>query len=423
MPGRFPLASWRARLQRIQFRLQVQRELTCVLKKYIPERGNRPLFLTPDRPIPPTGVDPPIGRQEELMKRIVVCADGTWNMRDQLDESTGKRRPTNVTKLARAVLPRAGNGVDQIVFYDEGVGTSGGLDKLTGGAFGRGIERNVRDIYRFLSYNYEAGDEIFLFGFSRGAFTVRTLAGFMNRVGLLGKGDDYYVPDVYAAYESDEKPGSARWEQIFHNVKQRRECPSIRMIGVWDTVGSLGAPGLLGRVVNRDKYQYHDIALNRHVENAIHALAIDEQRSPFAPDLWKRPAGWQGQLEQAWFAGVHSNIGGGYTPDGLANEALHWVIEKAEALGLRFDANYLEFFAPVFYSELKDSMTVTYRAMGRNVREIGAHAADGESVHQSAVDRYNDAGCAYRPDNLKRYIDSGQARIVGTTRIERGRKP
>lgn len=357
------------------------------------------------------------------MKRIVICADGTWNVRDQLDEDTGKRRPTNVTKLARAVLPRAHDGVDQIVFYDEGVGTSGGLDKVTGGAFGRGIERNVRDSYRFLSYNYEEGDEIYLFGFSRGAFTVRTLAGFMNRVGLLDKGDDYYVPDVFSCYESDEQPGSERWKQCFHNVKVRRECPPIRMIGVWDTVGSLGAPGLLGRVLNRNKYKYHDITLNRHVENAIHAMAIDEQRAPFAPDLWIRPPDWQGRLEQAWFAGVHSNIGGGYTPDGLANEALHWVVEKAEALGLQFNTAYLNFFAPVYYSELKDSMTAAYRVMGRNIREIGKHRLHGEAVHQSALDRFNDARCAYQPSNLKAYIDSGEIRVVDTTRIERGHKP
>ncbi|HMM68434.1 MAG TPA: DUF2235 domain-containing protein [Dokdonella sp.] len=357
------------------------------------------------------------------MKRIVICADGTWNVRDQLDEATGKRRPTNVTKLARAVLPRARDGVDQIVFYDEGVGTSGGLDKVTGGAFGRGIERNVRDIYRFLSYNFEQGDEIYLFGFSRGAFTVRTLAGFMNRVGLLDKGDDYYVPDVFSCYESNDQPGSDRWVKCFHNVKTRRECPPIRMIGVWDTVGSLGAPGLLGSLVNRGKYKYHDITLNPHVANAYHALAIDEQRSPFAPDLWKRPADWQGQLEQAWFAGVHSNIGGGYTPDGLANEALHWMIEKAEGLGLQFNSAYLNFFAPVYYSELKDSMTAAYRMMGRNIREIGAHREHGEAVHRSAIDRFNDARCAYQPANLKRYVDGGQTRIVDTTRIERGHKP
>ena len=357
------------------------------------------------------------------MKRIVICADGTWNVRDQLDESTGKRRPTNVTKLARAVLPRGEDGVDQVVFYDEGLGTSGGIDKVTGGAFGRGIEHNVRDIYRFLIYNYEAGDEIYLFGFSRGAFTVRTLAGFMNRVGLLDKGDDYYVPDVYAAYESNEAVGSAGWEHVFRNVKVRRECPPIRMVGVWDTVGSLGAPGFLGKVVNRNKYKYHDIRLNQHIENAFHAMAIDEQRKPFALDLWRRPPDWKGQLEQAWFAGVHSNIGGGYTPDGLANEALHWMIEKAEGLGLKFNAAYLDFFAPVFHSELKDSMKMVYRAMGRNIREIGAYHDDGEAVHQSAVDRIGDPGCAYQPVNLQRYLDAGKVRIVDTTRIERGRAP
>ena len=354
------------------------------------------------------------------MKRIVVCADGTWNDRDQLDKKTGKRRPTNVTKLARAVLPRTSDGTDQIVFYDDGVGTSGGMDKVTGGAFGRGMELNVRQIYRFLSYNYEEGDEIYLFGFSRGAFTVRTLAGFMNKVGLLGKGDDYYVPEVFACYAANEGPGSARWVKAFHNVHSKCECPPIRMIGVWDTVGSLGAPGVLGRTISRGKYLYHDIALNPFIQNAFHALAIDEQRGPFAPDFWQRPAGWAGHLEQVWFAGVHSNIGGGYTPDGLANEALHWMIEKAEGLGVQFETDYLKFFAPVYHSVLQDSMTMTYRLMGRNIRELGAHREHGEAVHQSALDRLNDSKCDYQPANLKQYADSPDVRVADTGRIERG---
>src|SRR5687768_17262242 len=115
-------------------------------------------------------------------KRLVVCADGTWNIRDQEDKKSSKRRPTNVTKVARAVLPRAGDGTDQMVIYLEGVGTHGGLDKFTGGAFGHGIEDNVRSLYRSIVYNYVPGDEIFCFGFSRGAFTVRTLLGFMFHV-------------------------------------------------------------------------------------------------------------------------------------------------------------------------------------------------------------------------------------------------
>src|SRR5438552_1915600 len=132
------------------------------------------------------------------MKRIVICGDGTWNERDQLDKESQKRHPTNVTKVARAIRPRGSGGIDQIVYYHEGVGTSGGLHKFTGGAFGSGIELNIRQMYRFIVYNYEPNDEIYFFGFSRGAFTVRTLAGFMQKVGLIQKDDDYYVPEIYA---------------------------------------------------------------------------------------------------------------------------------------------------------------------------------------------------------------------------------
>jgi uncharacterized protein (DUF2235 family) len=178
------------------------------------------------------------------MKRIVICADGTWNIRDQLDKETGKRRPTNVTKVARAVRPRDRHGVDQIVLYRDGVGTGGPLDKVTGGAFGSGVEDNVRSLYRFIVYNYEPGDALYFFGFSRGAFTVRTLVGFMSKVGLIEKDDDYFVPEIYACYEHGQGPGTSEWEKAFRKVRDRRPCPPIKLVGVWDTVGSLGAPGL-----------------------------------------------------------------------------------------------------------------------------------------------------------------------------------
>ena len=250
------------------------------------------------------------------MKRIVICADGTWNERDRIDEKTGRRHPTNVTKVARAVLPQAADGTAQVVYYHEGVGTGGWLDKFTGGAFGEGIEANIRALYRFIVYNYTEGDELYFFGFIRGAFTVRTLAGFMNYVKLIGKDDDYYVPEIYACYENDKKEGSPEWTKAFHNVKSTRPCPPIRFVGVWDTVGALGAPGLIGQVFNKDKYKYHKTGLmNSSIQNAFHALAIDERRKPFVPDMWQKPAEWAGQLEQAWFAGVHSNVGGSYAPD------------------------------------------------------------------------------------------------------------
>jgi uncharacterized protein (DUF2235 family) len=355
------------------------------------------------------------------MKRIVICADGTWNTRDQIDEDTGRRRPTNVTKVARAVRPRAGDGTDQIVYYHDGIGTGGPTDKVTGGAFGDGMEDNIRALYRFIVYNYEPNDELYFFGFSRGAFTVRSLAGFMNKVGLIEKDDDYYVPEIYACYESNKGPGSPEWTKAFHNVHGARPSPPIRFIGVWDTVGALGAPGFLGQVFNRNKYKYHDVGLNPAIQNAVHALAIDEQRKPFAPDIWTRPPGWGGQLVQAWFPGVHSNVGGGYAPDGLANEALHWVGEKAERLGLEFDAAYLTHFRPCFNSVLKDSMTAMYKVMGPRSRTLGEHAADGEAVHQSAIDRKNLPACVYDPPNLRTYLaKTGAAQAVNTTRVPRG---
>jgi len=331
------------------------------------------------------------------VKRLVICADGTWNERDQINKDTGRPRPTNVTKVARAVRSRAANGVDQIVFYHDGIGTRGPTDKVSGGAFGHGIERNIRELYRAIIYNHEPGDELFFFGFSRGAFTVRTLAGFMRKVGIIEKDGDYYVPEIYACYENGVTEGSADWTRAFHNVKSRRPCPPIKFIGVWDTVGALGAPGFLGQFINPSKYKYHDVSLGAEIENAYHALAIDERRRPFKPNLWDRPAGWTGRLEQAWFPGVHSNVGGGLAPDGLANEALHWMVEKAEGLGLDFDREFLGPYLPCFNSKLHDSMTPMYWAMLPFTREIAKHTAAGEVVHQSTLDRLQLASLKYTP--------------------------
>jgi uncharacterized protein (DUF2235 family) len=337
------------------------------------------------------------------MKRIVICADGTWNLRDQIDKESGKRRPTNVTKIARAVLPRASDGKDQVVFYHDGLGTRGPMDKATGGAFGVGIEDNIRNLYRSIVYNYEPGDELYFFGFSRGAFTVRTLAGFMNLVGLVEKDDDYYVPEIYRCYEKNQRPGSEEWKHAFHNVHGTRPCPVITFIGVWDTVGALGAPGVIGKVAsafNGNKYAYHDVGLNDNIVNAYHALAIDERRKPFQPTLWIKPDGWSGTLAQAWFPGVHSNVGGGYKPDGLANEALHWMLTKAESIGLEVDWKYLDNFEPHFESVLHDSMSFKYRLFGPRTRTIGAHAEHGECIHDAAVKRMNDASISYAPKNF-----------------------
>jgi uncharacterized protein (DUF2235 family) len=355
------------------------------------------------------------------LKRIVICADGTWNSRDQLDRRSGKRRPTNVTKVARAIRPRSADGIDQVVCYHPGIGTGGPLDRWSGGAFGRGLEENVRTLYRFIVYNFVPGDELYFFGFSRGAFTVRTLAGFLRRIGLVEKDDDFFVPELYGCYERGQGEGTPGWIAAHLRIRDKRPCPQIRFVGVWDTVGALGAPGFLGQLFAPYKYAYHDVGLHPAIEHAYHALAIDEQRRPFAPALWQRPLGWEGQLEQSWFAGAHSDVGGGCAPDGLANEALHWMVEKAEKLGLEFDRDYLDHFWPCFDADLHDSMTWTYRLLGRHVRALGRAGEHGQLLHQSAADR-----CAmvdsYRPANLLAYLsDPAVGAHAQTTRARRRR--
>lgn len=357
-------------------------------------------------------------------KRIVLCADGTWNEPEKNDPNTGRPLPTNVLKVARAVKPKSTEGVDQVVYYHYGVGTAGGLDEFTGGAFGKGIEENVRQLYRFLIYNYEPGDELYFFGFSRGAFTVRTLAGFMNKVGLVRKEDEYYMPQFYKLYENNVRVNSPEWLDAFarmNNIHKVRDCPDIRFIGVWDTVGALGAPGVLGQLFNKDKYRYHDIGLNPSIKNAFHALAIDERRKPFAPSIWSRPSGWNGTLNQVWFPGVHANVGGSYHPDGLADEALQWMVEKAEGLGLEFDNGYLDHYKPCFNSALNDSMTLMYSVMGPFERPIGLHLQEGEAIHQSAIDRMKLSACAYAPPNLLEFLkENGDPPVINTRRTLEG---
>jgi uncharacterized protein (DUF2235 family) len=365
----------------------------------------------------------PGSQKSHRRKRIVLCADGTWNEAERKDPDTGRPQPTNVLKVARAVLPQSSDGIDQVVFYIQGVGTGGGLDTFTGGAFGDGMELNVRALYRFLVHNYAPGDEIYLFGFSRGAFTVRTLAGFINRVGLLQKDDEYYTAELYALYEAGIPKDSPEWEHAFRNIKDRGDPPPIRFVGVWDTVGSLGAPGLLGQMFNRGKYEYHDVGLNSSIQNAFHAVAIDEHRKPFAPTLWTRPGGWSGRLEQVWFAGVHSNVGGSYSPDGLANEALHWMAEKAEEVGLEFDGKYLAHYRPCFNSTLNDSMTWIYQIMGPITREVAPGADNNHAIHQSVMDRMNTAELAYRPSSLVAFLNANpNVSVVNTTRVARGKE-
>lgn len=272
-----------------------------------------------------------------MTRRLIVCSDGTWNKLGHKDG--GVYAPTNVARIARSIAP-LGNGVEQVVFYDPGVGTGNALDRWTGGAMGVGLSDNVKDGYQFLMHNYTQNDEIYLFGFSRGAYTVRSLAGLIRKCGLLRKEHSARIGEAYDIYRiRGDDPDSDRAEKFRTNYSWHPT--PIQFIGVWDTVGALGVPGNVFRTIFGSKYRFHDVTLSSSVTFAYHALAIDEKRHAFRATLWEqsdkgRAAGQT--LEQAWFPGVHSDVGGGYALAGLSDEAFHWMSAKAAAAGLAFSS-------------------------------------------------------------------------------------
>lgn len=333
------------------------------------------------------------------MKRIVICCDGTWNTPDQMDQ--GCRCPSNVVKVARGLAPIDGRGLVQVVYYHPGVGTGRGFDRLFGGAFGDGLEGNIEAAYRFIVDNYREADEIFLFGFSRGAFTVRSLAGFIRKCGLLEKVHAEMFPEAFALYRRHDPTAD---EPDVVDFRQRySRAIRITFIGVWDTVGALGIPGGLWRYFARRRYEFHDVSLSRQVRYAYQALAIDERRTSFRPTLWQTAGEPTQTVEQVWFPGVHTNVGGGYRDAGLSDCAFEWMKEKAVAAGLAFDETYLHASTrPNPLGELRNSMTLGYRLLGEYLRPIGDGQA--QSVDASALERRARDEPPYRPRNLERYL-------------------
>ena len=302
------------------------------------------------------------------MKRIVICADGTWNKPSAT--TNGVACPTNVVRIAQAVAPSDPIGVTQVVFYHDGVGTHPGVDRILGGMFGIGLDRIICDIYRFLVHNFEPGDELFFFGFSRGAFTVRSVAGMIRKCGILRKHKVDQVADAFDFYRNDVKPAEQRavdWRA------ERSNETRITCIAVWDTVGALGIPFTLFRLFAQRKYQFHDVSLSTTVDNAFHALAIDERRKPFLPTIWQiqSPDPLHPQtVRQIWFAGVHSDIGGGYASSDLSDIALAWMIRQAQTCRLAFDPETTAGVIGNPCGEIHDSMTSYYKILGNGIRGI-----------------------------------------------------
>ncbi len=351
------------------------------------------------------------------MKRIVLCCDGTWNRPAQ-------GIPTNVIKTARAVLPTAPDGTPQIVFYDAGVGTEGRLlSRLSGGVFGEGLAKNVGDAYRFLVHNYEDGDQVYLFGFSRGAYTARSTVGLLRNLGLLHKMHADRFPEALALYRRrDAKPGSyeaLRFIDCYSRVVQR-----IEFMGVWDTVGPLGIPWrrrLLGflpllavPIWPREDLDFHDVTLSGIVKHGYHALAIDETRKPYPPSLWAAPK--QGQeVQQRWFAGVHSDVGGGQAESGLSDAALVWMIERAQPLGLAFDSEYVsKWLRPDPLGTLHDNGAWEWLDWLNEPRELGrAPSEPTEALHDGVRARLGEESLAYAPANVLAYLSRSEAAEAG----------
>jgi uncharacterized protein (DUF2235 family) len=355
-----------------------------------------------------------------MAKRLIVCCDGTWNRPDQLDG--GLAAPTNVAKLALAVTREGPDGTAQLLHYHPGVGTRR-LERLRGGAFGFGISRNVRDCYRFLVENYEPGDELYLFGFSRGAFTARSLAGLVRNSGVLRSQHLARIPDAYSLYRARRATAKPRGieAQLFRRMHSHPDQnPMVHFIGVWDTVGSLGIPldGFgLGRLVNR-RWGFHDTDLSSRVRYAYQALAIDEERSPFRPTPWTLGSDEAEQtLEQVWFAGVHCDIGGGYRDASLSEIALLWMADRASRAGLALDPERLRHrevssddqrritgacVAPDALGLLHTSRKGIYRLLRRYRRPITPDHLTCEAVASSAI-RRRDRSADYRPPGLENY--------------------
>ncbi len=337
------------------------------------------------------------------MKKIIICCDGTWNEPDQKSNKFNVRKPTNITKISRGIKTTSSDGKSQVCFYDTGVGTGNFWDKYLGGGTGQGLERNIMEAYRFLVNNYHKGDEIFMFGFSRGAYTVRSLTGLISLIGLLPKNNDYWFPEGFDLYR-EKSDGDESKIQKYRNKNNTIDI-SIKFLGVFDTVGSLGIPVGYLKEISRRKHKFHDVKVSSIVDNAYQALAIDEHRKAFKPAIWKSTKSNQ-FLEQVWFPGVHTNIGGGYDDDGLANSALNWMVEKAEEHGLRFDHQYLKHFKPFPVDTLYESKKGIYRFYKDYPRKIFTYKISNESLHKSVFDRWNSQSLdpEYRPENLKKHF-------------------
>ena len=315
--------------------------------------------------------------------KLIICADGTWNNED------GAGGQTNVARLHRVLQNRfVEPASNQLPYYVTGVGTRLG-ERVRGGAFGYGLSKNILEAYRFLVEHYEEGDGLFLFGFSLGAYTARSLAGFIRNSGLLKRQHADRLDEAFALYRNRSSRTHPAAQEAMDFKAKYAYTPGIEMVGVWDTVGSLGIPtpslralGWFARLVDRD-FQFHDTSLSSIVKHAYHAVSIHEHRGTFPATLWQKQDHSTDQvLEQVWFPGVHCDVGGGYHATGLADAAFLWMVDKARACGLLFREAGMaagSSLAPDPLGKLHDSYAFPFNVIDWcNLRFGGTPRARGE---------------------------------------------
>jgi len=321
-----------------------------------------------------------------MSKNIVICLDGTWNDKDDGDHLS------NVA-LIHEMSEHDPNA--QLAYYDKGVGTDGWYDKKLGGVHGSGLSDNIREAYAYLAEHYEADDAVYLFGFSRGAYTARSLSGFLYAAGLPASGHSTAVEieDIYDSYKKRDA------DELKAHKADGRSCP-VKFLGVWDTVGALGVPVSFLRDGSNKLFGFHDTTLSPEVEAACHAVSIDEKRASFEPTLWLETPDNAERIEQVWFSGVHSDVGGGYAERHLSDIALKWMCEQASANGWQEKTNHGQALNPDPTGPVHDS---AYKLFGKELGVEERFTLSGTKVHSSVLEKVSTDG-QYEPLALKKHL-------------------
>ncbi|HEX7369347.1 MAG TPA: DUF2235 domain-containing protein [Rhodanobacteraceae bacterium] len=354
-------------------------------------------------------------------RKLVLLLDGTW--------SKASTR-TNVERLYQLIAPQSDSGTEQLCQYLAGVGVTPGPEHLLGGAFGLGLADLVKQGYQWLAQHWREGDEVWLFGFSRGAYAARSVSGLVHHCGLVkpdssGKVTAAMVDAAYSLYQKNyiyADPRAARFR-----AQHSREI-GIQFIGVWETVGDLGIPGVAAWFpYARKRYRFHDTTLSANVRNACQALAMDEHRADFKPTKWTSlPASVVPvAVEQRWFIGAHSDVGGGETSDGaghspdlLPDIALAWMQAKAAAAGLAFKTAYTpppDAWRDTPNPSYRTFMYGLYRLFHKPFDRVLGGGAN-ETLDASVWTKWN-GDESYRPPSLQVALDAGRI-TLGSERVK-----